>query len=170
MIFSLSNEQEILLALAELWSLACALESRLLALLDASIAAEESCRLQRSAQLWVDEQKCTADAMTDSIGLGVFTAPLCNGFNIIDLELIGDAQRCQSVFREHPEEVILDLQSVDRAGTRTVLEELHARDSGLSFANSGDVLRRGSGHEGLRKGYGSGLLWSECMLCTSKYV
>ena len=63
------------LPLAELRSAACALESRLLAFLDACIAAEKPGALEIAAKIRIDQQERAADPVADGVGLGRLSPP-----------------------------------------------------------------------------------------------
>src|SRR4051812_24424416 len=81
------------LALGELRCAAGALQSRLLAFLDARVATQESGALQVAACVGVQKEERAADAVAHRVALGCAAATLYDGIHIAGLQLVDQRQR-----------------------------------------------------------------------------
>src|SRR5436190_14729645 len=132
------------LPLAELRCLACLVEAGLLALDDAGVAGEEPCALEGCAELRIDLDERTGDAVPHRAGLARRAAAVQAHAKVVLALETGDLERSR---RQHPvhhaREVVLDCLAVDPRRAAAGAQD-HARDGGLALA--GAEILSGSRH------------------------
>ena len=124
------------LTFAELWSSACALETRLLALFDATVATEEAFLLESSTICRVNQDECTADTEAHRITLAwLATTRECD----VEVDLLLEVEQCErsnGVLDECRVEVLLDVRTVHGDFPLTLLEDTHFRNGVLALTEA----------------------------------
>jgi len=128
------------LSLRELWGAARALESRLLPLLYACIAPEESLPLDLGTELRIEEEERTANAMAHGIGLRGLPTPNEEYFQIELVLLAYESKRCQGILNLHTGKIVFDLLSVHMRHTLTIHKKPHTRDGCFALPHAVEVL------------------------------
>ena len=133
------------LALGELGSATCGLQTVLLSFLHSGVAGHETGSLQRSAVLGVQQNQSTGDAVTDSAGLAG-NAATCDGDNDVNLahQVGGDQGLTDDQLQGLQTEVIVDVAAIDDDGTGAVLVDANAGNGGCSTRFSRELVFRAS--------------------------
>ena len=130
-------EFHISLALAELRSTTCSLETVLLAFLHSGVAGQETGSLQSGAVALVNEEESAGNAVTDSAGLAG-NAAACDG--ALDVNLIGEANGDQGLTNDELQgvkaEIIVDVTAVDGDNAGAAGNEVNSGDRGLATAGA----------------------------------
>ena len=125
------------LALAELRSTTCCLQTVLLTLLHTRIAGQETSGLQGGAVLLVDLQQSAGDAVADGAGLAGHAAA-GDGSNDVNLahQLGGDQGLTNDQLQGIQTEVNVDGAAGDGDGASAILKQVDTGDGGLPAAGA----------------------------------
>ena len=143
-----------ILALGELGSATCGLQTVLLSLLHSGITGHEASSLQGSAVLGIQGDQSAGNAVTDSAGL-TGNAAACDGDNDINLanQVGGDQGLTNDQLQGLQTEVIVDVAAIDDDGTGAVLVNANTGNGGLTTAGAVKILLLALVHSKLPPNY-----------------
>ena len=129
------------LSLGELGSATCSFEAVLLSFLHSGVAGHETSSLQSGAELGVQGQQGTGNAVADSAGLTGHAAA-CDGDNNVNLanQVSSDQGLTDDQLQGLQTKVIVDIAAVDDDGTGAVLVNANTGNGGLTAAGAVVIL------------------------------
>ena len=129
------------LALGELGSTTCGLQTVLLSILHSGVAGHEASGLQSGAELVVQDHQSAGDAVSDSAGLAG-NAATGDGDRDVDLaqHVSGDQGLTDDQLQGVQAEVLIDVPTVDDDGAGAVLINANTGHGGLPAAGAVGIL------------------------------